>query len=166
MKKVIIVFLLIISFLMLDTDDSKIMKDTIRFRIIANSNASNDIIMKEKVVSELSNTLFKSSTKEETRDNIIKNVSTIENKIDKIFDANNYKETYNIVYGLNEFPEKEYNGKKYPAGLYESLVIEIGEAKGDNYWCFLYPSLCMIDYNSKEKTEYKLKIVDLFNKLF
>ena len=64
---------------------------------------------------------------------------------------------------MNEFPRKEYNGIVYEEGLYESLVIEIGEAKGDNYWCFLYPSLCMID--TKNDVKYKSKIMEFISNI-
>ena len=58
-------------------------------------------------------------------------------------------------------------GKEYNEGLYESLVIEIGEAKGDNYFCILYPSLCLIDYENRENNKsYGFKIVDVFKDIF
>jgi len=65
----------------------------------------------------------------------------------------------------NEFPEKIYKGIRYNAGNYESLVIKIGEAKGNNYWCVLFPPLCLID-EEIEEVEYKSKIVELFSKYF
>ena len=43
------------------------------------------------------------------------------------------------------FPEKTYGDVTFPAGEYEALRIEIGEAKGHNWWCVLYPNLCFID---------------------
>ena len=74
--------------------------------------------------------------------------------------------TYNISYGLNHFPKKEYNGQVFSEGDYESLVIEIGEAKGNNYFCILYPPLCMIDEDKTDEVKYDFKIVELLKKLF
>ena len=54
---------------------------------------------------------------------------------------------YKVNYGMNYFPVKKYDGVTYKEGNYESLVVSIGEAKGNNYWCILYPPLCMIDDN-------------------
>ena len=148
-------------------DDSKISDDSIRFRVIANSNSVEDIRMKELVVKELSSTLFKKNSLEGTRSNIISNISQIEKKIDKVFDNNNYDKTYNVIYGMNEFPEKVYNGVVYKKGLYESLVVEIGDGSGNNYWCFLYPSLCLMDYEENvDNFKYKSKIVEIIDKLF
>lgn len=166
MKKILIIVFGIIFIFMFNQDDYEINNDSIRFRVIANSNSVYDINMKEKVVSELSDILFINDNKDVIKKNILTNMSLFENKIDKLFDDNNYRQTYNIVYGLNEFPEKEYNGVLYKEGLYESLVVEIGEAKGDNYWCFLYPSLCLIDSNNNKNVKYKSKIVELFNSVF
>jgi stage II sporulation protein R len=139
----------------------------IRFRVIANSNKSEDIIMKEKVVKTLSNLLFKNNDSiEDTRNNVISNINNIETKIDKLFKKNKYDMTYNISYGLNHFPKKEYNGQVFSEGDYESLVIEIGEAKGNNYFCILYPPLCMIDEDKTDEVKYDFKIVELLKKLF
>ena len=43
------------------------------------------------------------------------------------------------------FPDKTYGDVTFPAGNYEALRIEIGSAKGHNWWCVLYPSLCFRD---------------------
>lgn len=45
----------------------------------------------------------------------------------------------------DEFPEKTYGDITFPAGWYKALRIEIGEAKGQNWWCVLYPNLCFMD---------------------
>lgn len=167
MKKIILVLLLIIGLYLFSEDNTRISDDSIRFRVIANSNSEEDIKMKELVVKELSGTLFKENSLEGTRSNIISNISQIEKRIDKVFDNNNYDKTYNVIYGMNEFPEKVYNGVVYEKGLYESLVVEIGDGSGNNYWCFLYPSLCLVDYeNGDEEVEYKSKIVEIIDKLF
>ncbi len=168
MKKILIV-LVIVMVLFLVKNNYNVTEDAIRFRVIANSNNPKDIIMKEKVVNELSDIIFKkNNNKEETRNNIIKNLNEIEKKVDNLFKINNYNINYNIMYGLNYFPEKKLSNKTYPAGEYESLVIEIGEAKGNNYWCILYPPLCTIDedIDKSEKIEYKFKIIELINNLF
>lgn len=167
MKKILIILLFIFSLYLFSKDDSRISDDSIRFRVIANSNSEEDIKMKELVVKELSSTLFKENTLEGTRSNIISNISQIEKRIDRVFDNNNYDKTYNVIYGMNEFPEKVYNGVVYEKGLYESLVVEIGDGSGNNYWCFLYPSLCLVDYKKgEEEVEYKSKIAEIIDKLF
>lgn len=167
MKKIFCILFIIVCIVLFKNNESHIGDDSIRFRVIANSNSPRDILMKELVVDELSNILFKSYDINSTRENIVNNLSYIETKIDDLFINNDYHKTYNIMYGMNEFPRKEYNGIVYEEGLYESLVIEIGDGLGNNYWCFLYPSLCMIDVkNNEEGVVYKSKIKEIFDKLF
>ena len=167
MKKIFIVIGIILTIMYLMNDKYDLTKDSIRFRVIANSNSSRDIIMKEKVVNEISNVLFRESNSiNETRENIINNLATIENRIDNLFSKNNYNINYNISYGINHFPKKEYKGQVFAEGDYESLVIEIGNSKGNNYFCILYPPLCLLDNDNNEQTEYGFKIVELIKKLF
>lgn len=167
MKKTILIISIILVIILLSNNNYNVTNDMIRFRVIANSNKSEDIIMKEKVVKTLSNLLFKNNNSiEDTRNNVISNINNIENKIDKLFKKNKYDMTYNISYGLNHFPKKEYNGQVFSEGDYESLVIEIGEAKGNNYFCILYPPLCMIDEDKTDEVKYDFKIVELIKKLF
>lgn len=174
MKKILIIIIFFIFCVIYGSNEYIMNEDEIRFRVIANSNNVDDIIMKEKVVDELSNIIFKDGNRDSIKQNIINNLSTMENKIDSLFENNNYNKSYNIIYGLNEFPKKEYNGKVYNEGLYESLVVEIGEAKGNNYWCFLYPSLCVSDYENKklsieekeENNKIKFRFIEILKDIF
>lgn len=167
MKKIVIIISIVLVVSLLSKKNNNLTNDMIRFRVIANSNSSRDIMMKEKVVSVLSNTIFKKNKSiEETRNNVMSNINNIENKIDNLFKKNDYDMTYNISYGLNHFPEKQYRGQVFEEGDYESLVIEIGEAKGNNYFCILYPPLCMIDDNMNEEIKYDFKILELLKKWF
>ena len=94
----------------------------------------------------------------QTKEIIYKNQNLIKEILDK------YNVDYKINYGTNFFPEKEYDNYIYEEGEYESLVIELGEAKGSNWWCVMYPPLCLIDSNKNEDIEYKLYIQELFEK--
>ena len=68
-----------------------------------------------------------------------------------------YNVSYDINYGKNYFPEKNFRGEIYPEGEYESLVISLGEATGENWWCVMYPPLCLVENKSKEKEEIEYK---------
>ena len=167
MKKIICGILFVIVIILVSKPRYNLSGDMVRFRVIANSNSSIDILIKEKVVNELSTLLFKDSNDiNETRNNVVNNLDQVNSSIDKVFSENNYNLKYKVRYGMNYFPSKEYNNIKFEAGEYESLVIEIGEAKGHNYWCILYPPLCMVDYENDEKIEYKSKIYEVLSKWF
>lgn len=166
MKKILyilsIIFLLI-TFINLKNNKT-IQDDSIRFRIIANSNSLEDQNLKKLIKRELEINLFpllqNSQSTYETRELIHQNENLIESLLSK------YNVEYEINYGINFFPEKEYDDYVYGEGNYESLVIKLGEAKGNNWWCVMYPPLCLIDQNSNnnEDIEYKLYIQEILQK--
>ena len=168
-KIFLIIFgLVIISVYSQNQTEIIIPDSSIRLRVIPNSNEAKDINIKEQVKDYLETdiyTILKDTNNIETARNIINNnIPKIENNINNIFKDNNYNIPYQVNFGYNYFPEKTYQGKTYEAGDYESLVIYIGEAKGDNWWCVLFPNFCLIDIN--EDTEYKSYFKELINKLF
>ena len=81
---------------------------------------------------------------------------------------NKYDTEYKINYGLNYFPEKNYKGVTYKEGNYESLVVKLGEGKGENFWCVLFPPLCLLEAeeSDKEEVEYKSFIKEIIDKYF
>ena len=79
---------------------------------------------------------------------------------------NNYDMSYKINFGYNYFPAKEYRNIKYKEGYYESIVITIGNGEGNNWWCFLFPNLCLVDLQNKTDIEYKSWLVKQINKIF
>ena len=52
-----------------------------------------------------------------------------------------------------EFPERNYAGEVYPAGEYTALIVELGDGTGDNWWCVLFPSLCLSAVRAEEAVE-------------
>ena len=162
MKKIIIVFTIIILILVVNKNEIESKNNTIRFRILANSNSIEDQQIKKEVVKNISSILNesqKTGTIEETRKSINNNLPLIDNIVSKTLQEENKNRTYNINYGLNYFPKKELNEEIYEEGMYESLVITLGEGSGDNFWCILFPPLCMIDNN--EDYEYKSYIKEV-----
>lgn len=59
-----------------------------------------------------------------------------------------YSYNVNINIGNFEFPTKDYGDISLPAGYYDALRVEIGEAKGHNWWCVMFPPLCFVDISS------------------
>lgn len=148
-----------------------IIPDTaIRLRVIPNSNSSLDQSMKNKVKKYLEKntyaTLSNVTDIEEARTKINDSLSNLDININKIFKDNKYNMEYTVDFGYNYFPEKKYRGLKYEEGYYESLVITIGEGRGDNWWCVLFPNLCLVDLENKTNVEYKSWIVEQINKIF
>ena len=66
----------------------------------------------------------------------------------KVIKENGYDYPVNIEIGNFYFPTKYYGNISLPAGNYDALKIEIGEAKGQNWWCSLFPPLCFVSVSS------------------
>ena len=173
MKKIIIILTLVTIFLIYNetkADTIIIPETSIRLRVIPNSNSVLDQNMKNKVKEYLENDTYE-LLREETdidkaRNLIQENIPLLEQNIDKIFEEENYNMNYKIDFGYNYFPEKEYRGIKYNEGYYESIVISIGKAEGDNWWCVLFPNLCLIDLENNNDVEYKSWVLETINKIF
>ena len=58
-----------------------------------------------------------------------------------------------ISVGKEEFPERNYGGEVYPAGEYTALIVELGEGEGENWWCVLFPSLCLSAVKGDDSVE-------------
>lgn len=164
----ILLGLIIIAVYSKNETEITIPESSIRLRVIPNSNETKDISIKEQVKDYLETdiyTLLKDTNEIGKARNIInENISNIENNIGNIFKDNNYNLPYKVNFGYNYFPKKTYQGKTYEAGEYESLVIYIGESKGDNWWCVLFPNFCLVD--TENNHEYKAYFKELIDKIF
>ena len=160
MKKIVIIMAIIIGVLSLNKSTT-IPNESIRFRIIANSNSEVDQNLKKEIISNIKEELINSNatTIEEEREYLKRKLPTFEEKVKSVVE-----EPFTINYGENYFPEKEFQGITYQEGFYESLVITLGEGKGNNFWCILFPPLCMIE--EEEDVEYKSFIKEALSKFF
>ena len=169
MKKLFIVISFIILLLSIYKEEKVIIpKESIRFRVIAASNNEKDQSLKRKVVNNLSKDIKKMnnlSSLEESRIYIKNNIPKFTTIVDKTLKDNSSEEKFTINYGKNYFPEKTYKNVVYKEGEYESLVITLGDGLGENFWCVLFPPICLIDKDNN-KTEYKSFIKEIIEKYF
>ena len=176
MKKVIVLILIGITLFSLTkrSDEVLIPDEAIRFRVIANSDTNLDQNIKKLVKTDVEKEIFDdirgSNNINETRNIITSNIPRYEKVVLSTLRENNTNQEFNLNYGMNYFPEKEYKGVKYKAGKYESLVVTLGEGKGKNWWCVLFPPLCLLDAKETEKdtdkVEYKFFVKELLEKYF
>ena len=123
-----------------------------RLHVVANSNSSEDQTLKIKVrdsLLEFMNILcVDCSTKEEAISIAMQHQNDFMRIAQQTIYDNGY--TYSVKININNFyfPTKNYGDISLPAGLYDALRVEIGEAKGQNWWCVMFPSLCFIDISS------------------
>ena len=146
-------------------------KDAIRFRVIANSNDLKDQQEKKKIAKTLGNNITKllknQNSLQETRTTLKKNINTFTTTIQEEMKNDNYDNNVEVNYGMNYFPEKTYKGVKYKEGEYESLVVTLGKGEGNNFWCVLFPPLCLLeaeedDTNEVEYTSFVKELIDKY----
>ena len=192
-KPKIAIYLLAITMLLtiLPTDaEAEIYEDTIRLHILANSDSDEDqalkIELRNRLLVEYGEYLSKSVTKSEAEESIEKILPEIERSVEGWINELGYAYSARAEIGIEWYETRDYEDFSLPCGYYTSLRIMIGEAKGRNWWCVMYPPLCMelatedapaddglIDYTKEEikliksgKYNIKFKILEDLSRVF
>lgn len=131
---------------------SDISNSVFRLHVIANSDTSEDQNLKYKVRDGLLNHMNSLCTDINSKEEAILMVKNHKEDFRKIalniIHSEGFDYDVNINIGNFNFPTKTYGDISLPAGMYDALRVEIGNAIGQNWWCVMFPSLCFIDINS------------------
>ncbi len=169
MKKLIILIAVAFGVNLISNSNEyvEIPSSSIRMRVIANSNDEADQndkkIIKSIVEEKLYEVINKKGNYESVDEAIEDNKKEIDDAIKSAMADRNMTQEFSSSYGMNFFPEKEYRGLSYKAGNYRSYVVTLGSGEGDNWWCVLYPPLCLVDENVDDY-EYHSLIKDAIDK--
>lgn len=130
----------------------------IRIHVLASSNSDTDqqlkLKVKDDVIRYLQPALKQSDSLTESRRIILSSLPQIEQTALQTLQQNGCEDTVTLQYGHFDFPVKYYGSFSLPAGNYEALRILIGEGKGRNWWCVLFPPLCFTDSNVSSSGKY------------
>ena len=145
----IFLYIVLLSFNYSQAISYNLSDSVFRLHIIANSDSSADQELKLKVrdkIIEYMNTLTSNSSDKKDV------ISMVNNHLDSFKEIalntikeNGYNYDVNIEIGNFHFPTKSYGDISFPAGNYNALKIEIGDAIGQNWWCVLFPPLCFVN---------------------
>lgn len=128
----------------------------LRLHIIANSDTDYDQFLKlrvrDAVINYMNENIDEISTKDEAINYLSGNKDEIEAVANGILTAEGLTDPVTVSFGKYPFPTKTYGNMILPAGYYEAVKIEIGEAKGQNWWCVMFPPLCFVE-DTKGKIE-------------
>ena len=163
-------FILISAISYVDAVSNNIADSVFRLHVIANSDSKEDQELKLKVRDELlsyMNIISKDSTnKQEAMQIANEHKEEFIQIAEKVIKENGYNYTVNVQVGKADFPTKYYGDITLPAGTYDALKVQIGEAKGQNWWCVMFPPLCFVDVstgivpnNSKQELKQSLDTV-------
>lgn len=141
-----------------------ISKKIIRFHVIANSDSSEDqslkLKVKEAVVNYTETRLEDSESLSQSEAILLSESENIAAIARNVIAENGYDYEVSVELTDTYFPTKSYGSYTFPPGTYRAFQIKIGEARGQNWWCVLYPPLCFIDISHSvvdDEAETKLK---------
>ena len=123
-----------------------------RLHVIANCYSKEDqnlkYIVRDKLLQYMNSYLSNTSTKEDAIKIANKHLDEFKQVAINTIKEQGYSYNVNVKVGNFEFPTKTYGDISLPAGFYDALRVEIGEAKGQNWWCVMFPPLCFVDVTS------------------
>lgn len=137
--------------------EEKIYDSVVRLHVLANSDSDEDQALKLKVRDAIlgytSPKVIDSTSREEA-------ISILENELDKIeeiaakvIEEEGYDYSVEVTLTLEDYPTRNYESMSFPSGEYVSLRVLIGEAEGQNWWCVLFPPLCLSAATEKADNE-------------
>ena len=146
----IFVFVSALSYVNAVSED--ISESVFRLHVIANSDSQEDQNLKykvrDKILEYMNEISIDCSSKEEVIALAKENQEKFQDIAKKVIKENGYDYDVNVSIGNYEFPTKNYGDISLPAGNYDALRIEIGDAVGQNWWCVMFPPLCFVDVTS------------------
>ncbi len=179
----ILIYSYIVPFI--QTSES-ISQQIFRLHILANSDSEEDQALKLKVRDRIlceSEDLFKNCSSLDDVISVSKNnLNYFKSIAQKCVNENGYNYDVNVCIDKEYFNTRKYNKITLPSGIYNALKIEIGSAKGHNWWCVMFPAICLpavsdneinkilnedeIELiNSDNKYEVRFKIVEIYEKI-
>ena len=145
-------YIFVCAFSYVNAVSSDIANSVFRLHVIANSDEKEDQELKLKVrdnVLSYMNKICENTTSKEDAILIAnKHINEFKEIALNTIHENGYDYSVTIRIGNFSFPTKTYGDISLPSGYYDALRIEIGEAKGQNWWCVMFPPLCFVDVSS------------------
>lgn len=170
MKKVVMATVLIViasvfGFYFLSSNKSDTVEGYLRIHIRANSNNDSDqnvkYAVKENVSKLLTDLIIDCKTANEAMAIVNDNLKTIDNVAETVLKNSGFSYGAKARLTQEHFPTRSYDSLTLQDGVYDALIINLGEGNGDNWWCVVYPPLCF--KNNNGKTEIK-SIIDMIRK--
>ena len=127
--------------------EDEIYDTVVRLHVLANSDSEEDQALKlcvRDAVLEVTAPLLENCRSQEDAEALIrKNAAAIQAAAEEVIRSKGYSYPVKLQLGMEEYPERSYDAICFPAGNYLSLRVCIGDAEGQNWWCCLFPPLCV-----------------------
>ncbi|MBR5308000.1 MAG: stage II sporulation protein R [Clostridia bacterium] len=127
--------------------ETELYRDVIRFHVLANSDSDDDqalkLLVRDRVTMFTTELLKDTKTVSEAKALLSENSDRITEIAEEVIRENGYSYGASTVTGYEIYPERQYGKYRFPAGKYCSLRVKIGRAEGKNWWCVLFPPMCL-----------------------
>ena len=164
----LIVAIIILSVIGLTMPTSVEHTEYLRIHVRADSNHEQDQAVKYKVkdavVEYLTPFIAECDTKVKAQKLLTERLDNIELVANKVLKENGFSYTANAQVKKEKFPTRVYDELELESGIYDALILELGEGKGDNWWCVVYPPLCFTGQGTSYV--YKSKILEIIDGFF
>ncbi|MDR1939167.1 MAG: stage II sporulation protein R [Clostridiales bacterium] len=147
-------------------------REYLRIHIRANGNSAADqsvkYLVRDKIVEYLTPVLSETKNADDAAKKIKERLPEIESLTNGVLSANGY--AYGAKADVREeaFPTRIYDGVTLESGVYNALIVELGRAEGDNWWCIAFPPLCFIpsEDDGSGVVKYRSKILEIIEKFY
>ena len=137
--------------------ENKIYDSVVRLHVLANSDSDNDQALKLKVrdaiLAYVSPRVIDSTSRSEAIEILQGELESIKSIAAQTIAENGYSYSVDVTLTLEDYPTRNYESMSFPSGEYVSLRVLIGEAEGQNWWCVLFPPLCLSAASEKTQNE-------------
>ena len=149
---------------------SKTSADFLRIHIRANSNQMVDqnvkYEIKDVLVEYLTPMIASCKTKQDVVEVIESHRQSLKNLADEVLREKGFDYQANIKINNEYFPTRTYQDCTLESGFYDAVIVELGSAEGNNWWCVLYPPLCFVNYDAGQNVVYKSRILEIIKSFF
>ena len=129
------------------TDSGDLRENLLRLHVVGASNAEEDQAVKlqvrDAVLASLEEGLRDMTDPQEAYDYVARMLPKVETAANRCLAAAGFSETVEVSLTEEAFPTRAYDTFSLPAGVYRALRVVIGEGEGKNWWCVVFPQLCM-----------------------
>ena len=150
----VILLMLVMPFLPLG-DESGIYENTVRLHILANSDSTADqtvkLLVRDALVAEAERMTAHCGDVEGAKEVFSASLVHLEEVAEGVLRENQCYDSVTVSLGREYYPEREYGEFRLPSGTYNSLTVNIGEGEGQNWWCVMFPPLCVDSAEAKEE---------------
>lgn len=165
----LLLLLLLANVLPNRTEAHTAQNDVLRLHIIANSDAPDDQRVKLLVRDAILANMPESNSCAEAEAYVLHNGKTLLESAEATLQANGFSYGAQLLLGTSTFPDRTYDGVLFPAGEYRALRIVLGRGAGQNFWCVLFPPLCIVTKEEQplpalEEIEFRSSILDAITK--